>query len=116
MPITATRSPLRSWSWSHSAEWKALPVKLSRPGTSGRLGSLSGPWAAISTSAVSSPCELSSRHRPRSASQSAPSSSWSKRMCGITPKRSAQSRRYSKISGCGEKVLDQSGFGANENE
>src|SRR3954462_9611767 len=35
VPTTATRSPSRSWSWSHVAEWKVVPSKRSRPGRSG---------------------------------------------------------------------------------
>ena len=49
VPITATRSPLRSCSWSHSAEWNIVPSNESSPGTSGRLVSLSGPVADTST-------------------------------------------------------------------
>ena len=38
------------------------------------------------------------------------------RMCGMTPERCAQPRRYSQISTCPENVLDQFGLGAKENE
>ena len=93
VPITATRSPSRSCSWSHWAEWKALPSKESRPGRSGTLGSLSGPWAAITTSALSGPLDVSSCQRAWGSSQRADSSSVLKRTCGSTPKRVATSRR-----------------------
>jgi hypothetical protein len=93
VPITATRSPVRSCSWSHSAEWNAVPSKLSRPGTSGSVGSDSGPCAATRTSAVSGPVEVSILQSWSSSSQLALSSSVSKRTCGTTPKRSAQSFR-----------------------
>jgi hypothetical protein len=85
VPITATRSPVRSCSQSHWAEWNAVPSKLSSPGTSGNDGSDSGPWAAIRTSAVSGPLEVSILQSCSSSSQLALSSSVSKRMCGITP-------------------------------
>jgi hypothetical protein len=67
-------------------------------------------------SAVSSPRDVSIRQSCPSLSQVARLSSVAKRTCGITPWRSAQSFRYSRISSCGENVLDQFGFGANENE
>ena len=35
VPITATRSPASSCSWSQRAEWKVVPSKLSRPGSVG---------------------------------------------------------------------------------
>ena len=35
VPMTAIRSPLRSWSWSHRAEWNAAPRKRSIPGSCG---------------------------------------------------------------------------------
>ena len=49
VPITATFSPARSWSWSHCAEWKMEPVNVSMPSMSGRLGSLRGPRPATTT-------------------------------------------------------------------
>ena len=93
VPITATRSPARSWSWSQRAEWKVVPAKLSRPGRSGTSGSDSGPWAVISTSALSGPCEVSISQRAWDSSHSADCSSVSNRMCPTTPKRAATSRR-----------------------
>ena len=93
VPITATRSPLRSWPWSHWAEWKAVPSKLSMPGTSGSEGSDSGPCAATRKSAVSGPFEVSILQTCSSSSQAAPSTSVLKRTCCMTPKRSAQSLR-----------------------
>ena len=55
MPITAMRSPVRSWSWSQAAEWKTFPVKDSMPAKGGSFGPLSAPAAETRTSAVSSP-------------------------------------------------------------
>ncbi len=34
---------MRSTEWSHSAEWKELPAKLSRPGIAGKDGTCSAP-------------------------------------------------------------------------
>ena len=48
-----------------AAEWNIVPSKRSIPGTSGSLGSVSPPIAPTSTSAVSSPCEVSMRQRRR---------------------------------------------------
>ena len=56
-------------------------------------GSLSAPVPETTTSAVRSPDDVSRRHTPASSSQFASSTSWSKRTCGVIPKRSAQSRR-----------------------
>jgi hypothetical protein len=93
VPITATRSPLRSWSWSQRAEWNTVPAKSPSPGRSGTDGSLSGPMPATSTRATISPCEVAMRQRWASSSHRAPWTSWPKRMWGRTPKRSAQPRR-----------------------
>jgi hypothetical protein len=116
VPITATRLPRRSCSWSHCAVWNAAPAKLSRPGISGIEGSLRPPIPEIAISAVSSPREVSMRQRRCSSSHLAPVTECPKRMWSITPWRSAVARRYSQISGCSENVRLQSGFGANENE
>ena len=35
VPITATRWPARSWSWSHRAEWNIVPAKRVEPGDVG---------------------------------------------------------------------------------
>lgn len=61
--------------WSQRAEWKVVPAKVSRPGMSGSLGSLSVPVAVTSTLAVSSPRLVRTRQRCASGSQLAPSSS-----------------------------------------
>src|SRR6202165_4166020 len=50
------------------------------------------------------------------SSQRASSRPLLKRMCGMTSKASAHSRRYVHISGCGGYVHVQSALGANENE
>ena len=72
VPITATRSPRRSWSWSQRAEWNVAPPNVPRPAIWGRCGSVSDPGAAISTRADTGPPEVSSVQRPASSSQSAP--------------------------------------------
>ena len=38
VPITATRLPARSYSWSQRAEWKLAPANSSRPSTDGIAG------------------------------------------------------------------------------
>ena len=82
MPITATRSPASACSWSHCAEWKVVPWKVSRPSSCGRAGSLRPPMPLIRISAVKSPAEVWISQRRRSSFQAASSISWSKRMCG----------------------------------
>ena len=72
VPITATRSPRRSWSWSQRAEWNVAPPNVPSPAIWGRCGSVSEPGAATSTRAESGPAEVSSAQRPASSSQSAP--------------------------------------------
>jgi hypothetical protein len=56
------------------------------------------------------------RQHPAASSHSALRTSWPKRTCGRIPKSRAQRRRYAWISGCGEKLRLQSGFGAKEKE
>jgi hypothetical protein len=65
VPSTATRSPVRSCSWSHSAEWNRVPAKRSSPGTAGVDGRLSCPHAATTASASCTvPSDSASCHRP----------------------------------------------------
>ena len=52
VPMTPTRLPARSTSWSHSAEWNDGPAKLSRPSMFGYCGRFSWPTALITASAV----------------------------------------------------------------
>ena len=47
VPITATRLPCRSTSWSHRAEWNVGPANESRPSMSGKSGRLSWPTALM---------------------------------------------------------------------
>jgi hypothetical protein len=63
VPITATRSPLRSWSWFQRAEWKTVPAKSRNPGMSGMLGSLSGPAADTRIWALNLPRAVSINQR-----------------------------------------------------
>jgi hypothetical protein len=77
VPIAATRSPPKSWSWSQVAEWKAAPSKLSAPGMSGIIGLLSAPVPRIRSCASRSPPFVWIRHRRDCSSQAASSSSCS---------------------------------------
>ncbi len=86
VPMTATRLPVRSTSWSHRAEWKASPAKLSRFGMSGSAGRDSCPTAGTKTVASKvSPPRVSTRQRPRASSNAAPVTSVRYRMCGSSP-------------------------------
>ena len=51
VPMTTTRLPRRSTSWSHRAEWKTGPAKVAAPGRSGMLGRLSWPTPLTTASA-----------------------------------------------------------------
>ena len=55
LPITATRLPRRSTSWSQRAEWNDGPRKRSRPAMSGSLGRFSWPTALITAWATTVP-------------------------------------------------------------
>ena len=79
VPMTATRSPVTSWSSSQAAVWNAAPLKLSSPGMDGIEGSDRPPTPATTTCAVSSPWLVCSRQWPASSSQSAPVTSLLKR-------------------------------------
>jgi len=92
------------------------PAKVSRPGRNGVWGSESAPAPETRTSAVIAPARVSSRHRLVAGSQLARSSAAPNRRCGVTPNSSAQVRRYSRISGWGEKERVHSGLGAKEKE
>ena len=93
VPITATRLPRRSYPWSQRAEWKTLPGNESSPGTSGTLGSDSGPVAETTTSAVKTPREVSISQCAASAIQRISSTSWFSRRCGRSPKVSVRCSR-----------------------
>jgi hypothetical protein len=45
VPMTATRSPVRSWSWRQREEWNVVPANRSSPGRSGTDGSDKAPVA-----------------------------------------------------------------------
>ena len=116
VPTTATRLPARSTSWFQRAEWKISPWNVPMPSRSGSLGSISAPAPAIRVRAVTRPAPVVTSHRPVSSSQRASSTAVSNRKRSSTPDSRATRRRYARISGCGENDIDQSGFGANENE
>ena len=94
VPITATRLPVRSTSWSHCAEWNAVPANVSRPGMAGSTGRDSCPIAGTRTSASStSPAAVCTRHRPASSSNSAAVTSVPNLISGSTPYFAAVRRR-----------------------
>lgn len=93
MPITATRLPVRSTEWSHSAEWKEGPRKLSRPGISGNDGTCSAPTPETTAFVVNvSPSVVLTRQWPAS-SYSRPVTSRPNRKWGVRPYVVAQARR-----------------------
>lgn len=63
VPMTATRSPVRSWSWRQRAEWKVVPSKVSSPGSVGYFGSQSGPVPETRACAVRLPRAVSTCQR-----------------------------------------------------
>ena len=93
VPMTATRLPARSTSWSHRAEWKAGPLNVSTPGTSGSAGSTRPPQPLTTTSAVRSPLLVDSRHSIASSSQVPDTTSVSQCRCGSTPNTCATCSR-----------------------
>jgi hypothetical protein len=93
VPITATRRSVRSWSWFQSAVWKVVPANVSSPGSAGIDGSLSGPGAATTTSAVNSPRSVVTRQRSCPSSQVARVTAQSVWMCARSPYSSVTRRR-----------------------
>jgi hypothetical protein len=93
VPMTATRSPVRSWSWRQVAEWNIVPVNDSSPGRSGMAGSARGPLPRTTTSAVSGPVAVSRRQDAPPASHDADRTSAPKRVRATTPRSSAVRRR-----------------------
>lgn len=88
VPMTAMRSPVRSWSWSHRAEWKTVPSKVSRPGRSGYFGSHSGPVPATRNCATTVPRFVCTVHRWVAPSHVASTTSAPVRTYGRRPNRS----------------------------
>ncbi len=76
VPMTATRSPTRSWPWSHRAEWKLVPRNAAMPGSRGTAGSLSGPAADTRKAALNLPRVVVTSQRAVDASQRASRTSW----------------------------------------
>ena len=62
VPTTATRLPVRSMSWRHSAEWNAGPANVSAPGIEGTTGWESWPTAEITMSASYDPALVAIVH------------------------------------------------------
>ena len=93
VPITATRRPARSCSWSQSIEWNRRPANDSRPGSSGVIGLPKGPVAETSTSAAIRPAEVSNSQRRLPSSQRASLTSVSYEMWRSTSRSAATERR-----------------------
>ncbi len=87
VPSTAMRRPRRSTEWSHSAEWKEGPSKVSMPGMRGIAGRDSWPTAVMSTSVANvSSAVVVSCHEQLSSSYvaevtSTPVRTWSSTPC-----------------------------------
>ena len=92
VPMTPTRLPVRSTSWSHRAEWNDGPAKSRCRRCPGSAGRLSCPTALMTASAanVVSPSgpSSSSVHRRASSSHVALETSVPKRMCSPMPNSS----------------------------
>ena len=80
VPMTATRLPVRSRSWRHSAEWKYSPAKSAMPSMVGHSGRFSWPTAEMTASPV-----MVSAHAV--AQRSARSTAWSRRSRRPTGRR-----------------------------
>ena len=72
VPTTATRWPVRSWSWCHARRVERRALEVVEAGDVGEVGSLSGPGRRDSTSAVTVPARSrvarAARRRPSGAS------------------------------------------------
>jgi hypothetical protein len=115
VPITATRRPVRSWSWFQRAEWKVVPSKESRPGIGGIEGRLSCPNPEITTAArSSSPVVVVRTHSVASWSHTAAAISVPKLVISWSSCLVALARMWARISGCPANVSVQSGLGSND--
>ena len=95
VPMMATRLPVRSTSWSHSAEWKRLAGEaVAARRCSGQSGRLS--WPTALTDRLPAGLVVAARRRCAgvqawaSSSQVGPATSVPKRTCSRRPKRSRQ--------------------------
>ncbi len=118
VPITATRLPAKSKSWSHSAEWKLAPLKSSSPGTSAYEGFDRPPIPLITTRAVmvSSPFTVTFQS-PVSSSQARARDRRAEaqvRAGADLGRGRARGSRGSRAGGANMRV--HSGLGAKENE
>jgi len=93
VPISATRSPAREWSWSQRAEWNTVPAKSASPGRSGIDGDTSAPVPRITTPALNRPSPVVITHRSAASSHDASTTSWPHRMRGSRPASAATPRR-----------------------
>ena len=78
VPITATRLPARSTSWSQRAEWKTSPWKVSSPSISGSRGSERPPAPTTGSATTQVPFGVRTVQRWASSSQAASSTGVSK--------------------------------------
>ena len=99
VPMTPTRLPVRSTSWSQRAEWNAGPANDSRPSIFGSCGRFSWPTALITALAwmfasLPSVSTVHTVHVAVSSSYSTEETSVLKRMFGRMPNSSTHSRKY----------------------
>ena len=99
VPMTPTRLPVRSTSWSQRAEWNAGPANDSRPSIFGSWGRFSWPTALMTALARSVPSWPSAStvctvHVAVASSYSTDETSVLKRMLGRMPNSSTHSRKY----------------------
>ncbi len=102
VPMRPTRLPARSTpSRGHFDVWMIVPVKVSRPGMSGRLVADRQPTAVTSQRQLTrSPCSVSTIQRLASSSKCADVTRVDSWMSLRMSKRSATWFRYRSISGC----------------
>ena len=91
VPTTATRRPVRSRSWSHSAEWNTGPVEVVDAGAAaGSTGRVSWPQAVTRTSNCgSSPASVRTVQRPALGVEAGLGDLGASRRCGSIPKSRA---------------------------
>ena len=110
VPITATRLPVRSYEWSHCAEWNACPAN--SPGSCGVCARCSCPVATISASASHErPSVAEIVHDPSHAQRETSTSGTTSRSTSCSR---ATRRRYPMISSRSGHSRGQSRRCANE--
>ena len=118
VPMTTTRWPSRSRSWSHRAEWNVGPVNVLGPRQLGDVRAVELADAADDGVGVEVflPALACTRRVQRivDSSSSADRTSVPKRISGRRPKRSAMPRKYSSSTSWVEKCCGQSSRWAKE--